>query len=126
MNELIQAATNTFGGNPKDNSRKRESVWCRFALWSILYGNHYSSLKSLGKEFNRDHSSVLHGLRQHENLMAFDRDYQRLYDKFLSIIPKGYVKDISTRAKIYRLLDGLDSAQMLQAYSEIAKLKIAS
>lgn len=46
------------------------------------------SLTQLGKSINRDHSSVIHYLKQHKNLMEYDELYQTRYNGLCEMLNK--------------------------------------
>jgi hypothetical protein len=60
-------------------SRKREVVYRRIYLFRYLKQMEGMSLISIGKMFNRDHSTVIHGLRTFDNVKLYEdfMDYTR-------------------------------------------------
>ena len=60
-------------------SRKREIVYRRIYLFRYLKQMEGMSLISIGKMFNRDHSTVIHGLRTFDNVKLYEdfMDYTR-------------------------------------------------
>jgi len=54
----------------KSKCRLREKVYGRFILYKYLR-NYNLSLERIGKFFNRDHTTVLHGLKQYKLLSEF-------------------------------------------------------
>jgi chromosomal replication initiation ATPase DnaA len=61
------------------NGRSREQfyVFRRHYLCYALYRTQELTLSEIGKIFNRDHSTVLHSIRKHEELKD-DRLYQKM------------------------------------------------
>ena len=59
--------------------RKREVVYKRMYLFKYLQQMEGMSLISIGKMFNRDHSTVIHGLRTFDNVKLYEdfMDYTR-------------------------------------------------
>lgn len=53
---------------------------CRFVIWSILYCHGYS-LCDIGRIFERDHTSILHGVRTCASRCATEPEYGRVYAK---------------------------------------------
>jgi chromosomal replication initiation ATPase DnaA len=47
------------------DSRKRAVAWPRQAIMAELYETGRYSLPAIGRLFNRDHSTVMHGVRRH-------------------------------------------------------------
>ena len=48
-------------------SRKRKFVCPRSYLFNFLKENYQMTLYDIGEMFNRDHATVIHGLKMHEN-----------------------------------------------------------
>lgn len=65
--------------------RKREFVYRRYYLYHYLYVMHGFQLVDIGKLFDRDHSTVINGLRMYEDLKNY-RDFIELtvdeFEKF--------------------------------------------
>jgi hypothetical protein len=84
----------------KSKSRLREKVYGRFIVYKYLR-NYNLSLDRIGKFFNRDHSTVLHGLKQYELLS----EYRYKHEDF--DIVKNYICEklgISTRLVLTQTL----------------------
>ena len=47
-------------------NRKRDIVYKRYYLMHILHCRSRLCLREIGEMFNRDHSSVIHALKEHE------------------------------------------------------------
>ena len=59
------------------NKRDRKLVEARqIAMYIMRKYNLYSSLSDIGKFFNRDHSTVIHGLNNVEGLLSYDKSYK--------------------------------------------------
>lgn len=59
-------------------SRKRHIVYKRYYLMYILYCRSQLCLREIGDLFNRNHSSVLHGLKEHDRWWSqMDSEYIR-------------------------------------------------
>ena len=58
-------------------SRKQFYVYRRHFLCWALYNSHELTLSQIGRMFNRDHSTVLHSIRKHEELQN-DKLYRGL------------------------------------------------
>lgn len=63
----IKKYVNKYGLNTK--RRGEVEVLNRYYLYAYLKANTKWSLEKIGKVFNRNHTSVLHGLREHNKLM---------------------------------------------------------
>jgi len=86
MEEIIKIATEVYGSSPLINGRVRMSVYARSAIYWLLR-NDGKSLDSIGKFFGKDHATVMHGLRKHNDLIQFDKEYKNLFDTFYSKVP---------------------------------------
>jgi hypothetical protein len=75
------------------SKRDRDLVQTRTLIWSYLRFNTTMSYQSLGKMFNRDHSTVIHAEKTHAKCMGVyangktvDPDYQRKYFEGIELI----------------------------------------
>lgn len=66
----------------RGSSRRRELSLGRFICYGILRKYTRISLKNIGEYFNRDHTSVIHGLDTLNDLMGI---YERVRDDFRAI-----------------------------------------
>lgn len=48
---------------------RQEAMW-EMRKWKRANGTHYYSLPRIGTQLQRDHSTVLHGIRRHEERLA--------------------------------------------------------
>jgi chromosomal replication initiation ATPase DnaA len=69
------------------NGRSREQfyVFRRHYLCWALYRSQELTLGEVGKLFNRDHSTVLHSIRKHEELKT-DRLYQKMTESCVQLM----------------------------------------
>tara|TARA_R100000951_G_scaffold32887_1_gene27963 strand:+ start:1735 stop:2178 length:444 start_codon:yes stop_codon:yes gene_type:complete len=64
------------------NTRKRNYVDARRIYYHILRNYHYLSLDKIGKlSGNRNHATVLHGLRNVDFLIKYDPDLSKLFNR---------------------------------------------
>jgi len=68
------------------NSRKQELVSYRCMLCNYFRIKFRMPLKSIAAIMNRDHSSIIHLIKRHNDFMTSDSNYSREYDKFVQII----------------------------------------
>lgn len=71
----------------KKKCRRQEVIYKRYYLYNQLRKANYS-LGAIGKIFNKDHASVLHGLRMHE---VYTLSKDKVYKMFTADIVKGLV-----------------------------------
>jgi len=83
--ELIYKTSKAFNVHEsyiKGSKRKQKYTYLRYMLFNILYErseNYKLSLVAIGKLFNRDHSTVIHGLGCHSDLLKTDEIYRSNY-----------------------------------------------
>jgi hypothetical protein len=61
-------------------SRKQDIVSKRYYLYNYMYENRHMTTTMIGKYFNRDHSTVVHGIQEHKYW------YQRKDQNYLKMI----------------------------------------
>ncbi len=69
-----------------EKTRRREVVQYRYLYYSLAYTHAVDgrSLRSIGETLGGfNHATVLHGIKQHENLYQYDRLYKSLVCPFL-------------------------------------------
>lgn len=68
------------------NSRRQELVSYRCILSNYFRNKFRMPLNSIGAIMNRDHSSIIHLIKRHNDSMATDGNYASDYKKFVEII----------------------------------------
>lgn len=64
-------------------SRERRLVWIRYILYNYLKTIGSMTLSEVGKVFGRDHATVIHGLKKHNDFTQWnDYEYIELSDYF--------------------------------------------
>lgn len=67
---ILEVCSEVSGSNKLTHkSRAQDDVMGRYVAMYILRNFMYLKLSAIGKIFNRDHTSVLHGLRTSQNLI---------------------------------------------------------
>ena len=69
-----------------ENDRKIEMVDCRRQIMYIFRKKLGYSLNKVANVFYKDHSSVIHNIRKHEDLIDTDRVYTRLYNQMVTAL----------------------------------------
>jgi hypothetical protein len=64
QNEDVWNIIESFQLNTK--SRREDVAYKRYYLYNFLYNHRHMTFSMIGKFFNRDHSSVIHGMREHQ------------------------------------------------------------
>lgn len=64
QNEDVWNIIESFQLNTK--SRREDVAYKRYYLYSFMYNHRHMTFSMIGKFFNRDHSTVIHGMREHQ------------------------------------------------------------
>ena len=82
-NSIIDIACDLLN-SPRDEvigkSRKREIVECRHIAMGVIRHNTLTTLKEIGKLFNRDHSSVIYAIENFKDLYGRDKEFTKKAD----------------------------------------------
>ncbi len=69
----------------QSSNRKQKYCDVRTMIAYIVRSNTLATLRKIGDMLgNRDHSSVLHYIKKHEDLMVYDYDYRQMYFALLT------------------------------------------
>ena len=82
LETFIQRANSYFGLVLTSPIRKREYVDARSMAINYIRENSTHPLTIIGKHFNRDHSTMIHSIERHDDLISYDKSYQRNYKQF--------------------------------------------
>lgn len=66
-------------------TRKRKNINARAIAYKILRDTEYMSYNFIGREFNKNHSTVLYSVKEFPYLILSDRQMERDYNEILSI-----------------------------------------
>ena len=91
---IVSIATEISCSELRSKKRNRRLVWARQVFNLIAYREQGFTLNQVGRFIDRDHSTVLHSLRNHDNLIGCkDLTYIRMYENILYEMNKnGLVK----------------------------------
>ena len=103
-------------------NRRRELVDAR-KIMSVLLRNVYKlTFSKIGAILQRDHTTMLHYYRDHENLMETDRDYKHFYNTALSAV--GHLDKSEDILEDVTFIEGLlERIDQLEREKEIWKKK---
>lgn len=82
-------------------SRKESLVYKRFIFWNYLYKVMGMTLEDIGKEFNRNHSSVIYGIRKYNDLIMYDdfkklaKEFEQELDSVLSVVNEEAIANLT-------------------------------
>lgn len=79
--------------NIQNRSRKRIYTEARFCCWKLLKHILFMSYMSIGLAFNRDHSTIIHGIKIHENLFEYIPDYRYKYLQVKKLLTEKMIRD---------------------------------
>ena len=83
IKSMVLHAEDITGLNISGKSRRREYAEVRFMCMYWIRQTFKPTLKELGLVFSgRDHSTVMHALSVHKDLMETDKDYRKRYHDF--------------------------------------------
>ena len=81
-NELIKVINKALKLDITSKSRKREIVYARFIFYNKLRHSkeNYYSFKNIADYLNKDHATIIHGLKQYDILKEYD-DFKDIINK---------------------------------------------
>lgn len=80
------------------NSRTSKYAEARFIAYKLIYDNIQPtpSLKNIGLSFSRrDHTTIIHGLKQFERLFTTDPDFKQEFTDINNIVQSEFLKNIT-------------------------------
>ena len=76
----------------KAKTRRREYVDARRIAYYILRNVHGFSFQTIANEFNKNHASVIHGIKDFKFLLKSDKILNEIYNNPCSRIAKGDIR----------------------------------
>ena len=130
VNRLIQECSRMCGKDIRGKSRLRKTVYARAVFYTIVKSLHPKlSLTAIGNSVNRDHATVLYGLRNAKDTYMKDVMYQAMYTEVISKVNANPDKFdvmqhtmIEIDPKTYKLINELKS-NLKRTLRENDKLK---
>ena len=109
--------------NLKIKDRSRDVYQARFIYFKLARRYcKYASLSRIGKEVNRDHATVINGLKKYDMEAKYDPYMGDIYDNIASKIDTEYIKPIRPENEDITLDKLLDKVNVLE--DKIDKLKL--
>jgi chromosomal replication initiation ATPase DnaA len=109
--------------NLKIKDRSRDVYQARFIYFKLARKYcKYASLSRIGKEVDRDHATVINGLKKYDMEAKYDPYMGDIYDNIASKIDKKYIKPRRPENEDITLDKLLDKVNMLE--DKINKLKL--
>ena len=78
-NELIEIVNGVYDVDIKTKSRKRNTIDARTVFYHLLYNEGYS-LTDIGRAINKNHATVINGLRLFEIILKTDVQFNTNYN----------------------------------------------
>ena len=109
--------------NLKIKDRSRDVYQARFIYFKLARKYcKYASLSRIGKEVNRDHATVINGLKKYDMEAKYDPYMGDIYDNIASKIDTEYIKPSRPENEDITLDKLLDKVNVLE--DKIDKLKL--
>lgn len=109
--------------NLKIKDRSRDVYQARFIYFKLARRYcKYASLSRIGKEVNRDHATVINGLKKYDMEAKYDPYMGDIYDNIASKIDTEYIKPSRPENEDITLDKLLDKVNVLE--DKIDKLKL--
>lgn len=80
LKEIIEIVNNHFEVDLSVTKRTREMVMVRACYYYLAKKKTKCSLAKIGREIGRDHATVLHTLKNFENWLFYDKDFEKKFD----------------------------------------------
>jgi len=118
---LVEEAAKLNKTNTKNimsRNRQRFIVEARNMVYAFLLENHWGCTK-IGRAFGKNHASVIHGCRNHENDYKTLHYYRKTYDNLVLIMAENTDMDevVKLRAKQDRKSTRLNSSHTVNSYA---------
>ena len=85
-----------------NNTRQEDQVFARSAMMVVM--RNHMTLMQIGRIFDRNHASVLHAIRNHEDNYNWSKMYQHFYEVAQDVWNNNPTKDIKARNKLVATL----------------------
>jgi FtsZ-binding cell division protein ZapB len=85
-----------------NNTRQEDQVFARSAMMVVM--RNHMTLMQIGRIFDRNHASVLHAIRNHEDNFNWSKMYQHFYEVAQDVWNSNPTKDIKARNKLVATL----------------------
>ena len=79
---IKKAVESVFNTKLSVKTRKRDVIYMRCIYYKLCRDLTFESLNSIGKQVNRDHATVLHGLKTFDNIINefWEKEYFNVYN----------------------------------------------
>lgn len=101
LSPVLSEYYETIGVIP-NNTRQEDQVFARSAMMVVM--RNQMTLMQIGRIFDRNHASVLHAIRNHEDNYNWSKMYQHFYEVAQDVWNSNPTKDIKARNKLVATL----------------------
>jgi len=101
LSPVLSEYYETIGVIP-NNTRQEDQVFARSAMMVVM--RNQMTLMQIGRIFDRNHASVLHAIRNHEDNHNWSKMYQHFYEVAQDVWNSNPTKDIKARNKLVATL----------------------
>lgn len=119
LSPVLSEYYETIGVIP-NNTRQEDQVFARSAMMVVM--RDYMTLMQIGRIFDRNHASVLHAIRNHEDNYNWSKMYQFFYATAKEVWNSNPTKDIQSRNKLVATLTR-HKMKIQELEAEVDKLK---
>lgn len=88
LEDLQETIENFLGVYDIDSKRRSEEIVKARTMYFVIARKRNYSLDFIGNIVNRNHATVIHGLKLHDNYMRYDKCYKIVYENLLIHINK--------------------------------------
>lgn len=125
-NYLSDIAKKIYLVDPRSTVRNRWNVYARCAI-SVQLRKDGECFEGIGNFLNKNHASIMHGVKLHDDRMIYDKEYKELYNSFLLEInePVNLEKAISDELRFRAscitkelISEGLDAIEIMNFWED--------
>ncbi len=92
---VVAVVFNIDIGSLSEDRRYKEIIEARFAAFMLYHKHRNYSYSRIGKIFNRDHTTVIHGIKRGNDLLANDKFFRKSHRACIGIISGGHMPTVS-------------------------------
>jgi hypothetical protein len=121
-NHLLEIAKRVYNVDPMNGKRERFNVFARAAI-SVQLLSTGEKYHYIGAFLKKDHTSIIHIVKNHPDRLQYDKEYKELYFKFLAEIGKPIHQEQLTLNEIKYQVSGLtdDLLKLNWSYDDVIK-----
>lgn len=119
---LIKKVNKHFNCDIKKDTREREFVMARGAFFWLAKHTSKKSVKKIGAAVNRDHASVVYGLKNFNDWLRFDEFFKADFESLkIAVLSEFKTEKLTPESMLYKYNLMLIENEILK--KEIKKLK---